>query len=1056
MNRKTHGAVSVFLVIILVPCIVITSLFVDMGRVYLGKSMSYSAVDLALNTVMSHYDYDLNDYYGFVASSQDMDEAIKKASQYFLDSLNSKKLEKEDLSTVYDQAMYLADKSKISDLLLLDCQTAPSDMIRTIPDGNLSNPALIKAQIIEFMKYRAPIELLEATGILNGLKSVSKELDNIEKDNKLIEKKRSYYEAESKLLEAAEKVYDDIEAYKKLGATKETLEQIADRLNSYEGQYREIHETLVKDLYNTDGLTAISRVTFAINNDGYRPYPYYNNGESDKRLATQSKIEDIMNDLAKSITDFISEKESIKFQEYISGSTYDIQWWAQHKNISLSKFNQSAEIMLKDYNCLVNALDFMDSDTLTAYNDENVRLIITGKDKESYSQCNQELSFREHIDWLKSDVETLYNTYLAATLTKDVNHSDKFIQNMSRLESISGNSTYQAAINASAHNLTNGKNVVQTITDIHTNVTNDRDNLQACSDALKKAIDDLGKLSEAIKAYKESFDKWDNTANLTDTDMGEQDRTVIAELEAKYAKDITPERIQELKTRLENMKTVDDTLLLAIKEMKYGSKKITDIPDYNAAKNASGIKADKIGLTKDELDSYISSSFTFLKRDGSDVSVSITAENNPNIEYEPRPKLYVWIKEQDWAKKTKDEREEGKKDHKDNEAEEKKLKEDADQSADSSTLKDIKNDFQSSADAFPSGLNMSGLDALDAFKTIVDLAIKLASDFQGAITQMRDSLYATEYVFGNFSYNTYEKEGKYETAKEMVKESMLSGYSIESINKLNADDVALLYSNAALIKEWNRTDLTFSGNKSLTNKMVNSDNNYAYGGEIEYILYGKDNDSNIKKAYNSIYVIRLVVNTVAGFITFFAPEVPKDGGELALKYDAIKFVAMGISSATGGIIPEPLARIVLIGIEVLVETNRDMKYLKAGLPVKLVKVKAEEDNWGENKEVKSPGVYFSYKDYLYVFTIIGFTNKDKANAMYARVGDVVQANMRMIIGEKGTSYTLNKAQVYYKFHTTIRVKPLMLTLPFTDGYSNNPKDSTDWCTFSYDVVRGYS
>ena len=43
---------------------------------------------------------------------------------------------------------------------------------------------------------------------------------------------------------------------------------------------------------------------------------------------------------------------------------------------------------------------------------------------------------------------------------------------------------------------------------------------------------------------------------------------------------------------------------------------------------------------------------------------------------------------------------------------------------------------------------------------------------------------------------------------------------------------------------WNNEAVTFSENKTLTNKMINSSNNYSYGNEVEYIIYG---NSNAKK-----------------------------------------------------------------------------------------------------------------------------------------------------------------------------------------------------------------
>lgn len=68
MNRfkKTKGAVSIFLVIILVPMMTVSALFVDASKVSLAKSVSESAGDLTLNTALTDYDTKLKDMYGLL------------------------------------------------------------------------------------------------------------------------------------------------------------------------------------------------------------------------------------------------------------------------------------------------------------------------------------------------------------------------------------------------------------------------------------------------------------------------------------------------------------------------------------------------------------------------------------------------------------------------------------------------------------------------------------------------------------------------------------------------------------------------------------------------------------------------------------------------------------------------------------------------------------------------------------------------------------------------------------------------------------------------------
>ena len=72
--QKSRGAISVFLTIILVPCIITVCLFDDVCRVQLSQAQAASAADLALHSLMADYDKDLKEKYGFVASSQEMND----------------------------------------------------------------------------------------------------------------------------------------------------------------------------------------------------------------------------------------------------------------------------------------------------------------------------------------------------------------------------------------------------------------------------------------------------------------------------------------------------------------------------------------------------------------------------------------------------------------------------------------------------------------------------------------------------------------------------------------------------------------------------------------------------------------------------------------------------------------------------------------------------------------------------------------------------------------------------------------------------------------------
>lgn len=162
-TKKEKGAVSVFLVIILVPCMLVASIFVDVGRVSLSKSAAESASDLALNSLMTNYDFDLNDWYGMVASCQNIDEFYEASEKCFESALKSQNLSDDEITTLLGSfKSMIGDTADVVDYLQV---TPTSDdnfaKIGAMEGANLANSTMLKSQIVDFMKYRAPLAACE-------------------------------------------------------------------------------------------------------------------------------------------------------------------------------------------------------------------------------------------------------------------------------------------------------------------------------------------------------------------------------------------------------------------------------------------------------------------------------------------------------------------------------------------------------------------------------------------------------------------------------------------------------------------------------------------------------------------------------------------------------------------------------------------------------------------------------------------------------------------------------------------------------------------------------
>ena len=150
---------------------------------------------------------------------------------------------------------------------------------------------------------------------------------------------------------------------------------------------------------------------------------------------------------------------------------------------------------------------------------------------------------------------------------------------------------------------------------------------------------------------------------------------------------------------------------------------------------------------------------------------------------------------------------------------------------------------------------------------------------------LRNKLFFADYVMSMFSYDTIENEYKVE----------------KNVTEVKAGDIL-----------------------SLTKCDISPANNYAYGAEVEYIIYGGGNTGNITKAYGSIYAIRFGFNLIYAFAT---SEI-RDGA-LAM--------ATPISAATLGVIPVPLIQAVIIIALACCESGIDLVELQGGNAVPLYK-----------------------------------------------------------------------------------------------------------------------
>lgn len=1104
--HKNRGAISVFLVMILVPCMLIASIFVDISRVQLSRAVAESSADLALSTLMANYDYDLSEYYGLMGSCQNIGEYYAAAAEYYDVSLRSRDVEDEEIQLLYQRVMNDmgtgSGDETISDILRVQNRTQGA-LISPLEGANMYNATILQEQIVEFMKYRGPIVISQE--ILEKIRSDPGvgDLEGSDENKVLADNKTDFYEAEGELLKAAFDVYwltrDYTDAVGNSGEHMSAgkLEGYAQDLENYRKAYGEIHRYLVGNLYNTDSLTDVySRVTADL--DTYRedydktstdifsrkeeptpsPAATAAPGETGAPASNPApsqvpvyyidgdRVTELLEELATARDEFVTAKNDYiegcgSLMETLPGSgdgdAHAVQWWVQMNaavNSSAGtnytdRLRSRADALVRAYAKVLAMADCEPGDNMPA-NWENDRAELI------------------------NDVKSLHGQYLTPGETND---TDRYLNAVNRLEQVSAANLDKL----SAGNLyvdVDGQN--RSIENALTYMQGQLDSMQKDVLLYEGLLDKLLDASSGAPApvtnlyslagqYAATLHTWSNSANVSDTDMAKEDREEIDKLKNLQDDDrdsteicvtIDGNAVEEMKTRLANIRSQYQIIDSAIREMKYGNTCLLDILHVDTLKTCAGgvVQAEGIGLTNQAVREYADSTFSrlFVPAEGNIATLRDTGDRaydplmSPFTGQTDTPELYIYM-----HSKFKDT-------SRDKVAEEEQEQKEAQEQADKKEKEKDNDRYRGEGtDITPTAVSRGdGFNFADSMLTGLITIISNLS--RGDVDNIRDDIYATAYIMEMFSYATFENEGKYGLQGDEKTELTLSNYK----GAYSASEGAPEQEDT-----WLSANAKDSYNKTLTNRLINRDNNAAYLAEVEYILYGKSNVESVKAAYNDIYRMRYAVNLVSAFANFW------NGNNNTSK--AINGVAAFIAVLTAGVIPAALTKVILLPILTVFETCNDLNRLEAGFPVELYKQAGDwwygfesgdgsAQNW-EKKKVSdfmreltgitpenrlNPDKGLQYSDYLTLFVYLGLQREDDmSEKMYLRMADVIQANMRKATGD--AEYALTNTQVYFRLKAKLRVEPLMLTLPYYTDYVNDPTMKDDWCTFEVETIRGY-
>ena len=201
--------ISIFLALIMLPMFTVAGLTIDGARLSAARMAVSGAGDLAMNAALSEYNVNLHEIYGLFAMSESTEELQKNVSRYFQNTINNTGLLAGSDSytrSFINSIGSLFSSDEISFDNIVDMQVDDFKLVE-VSNSALANPTVLERQIVEYMKYRGPVNL--GTGLLTKIGL----LGETSKQTKAIESKLKYEKKLNTVQEACETAYKAINAY---------------------------------------------------------------------------------------------------------------------------------------------------------------------------------------------------------------------------------------------------------------------------------------------------------------------------------------------------------------------------------------------------------------------------------------------------------------------------------------------------------------------------------------------------------------------------------------------------------------------------------------------------------------------------------------------------------------------------------------------------------------------------------------------------------------------------------------------------------------------------
>ncbi len=184
--KRNEGAITVYICILISIMLVLTGVLVDGARARVAESQVQNVTEAAANSLLANYNNILKEWFGLMAMSENNPGVLEEELMYYLNrnlmtELGAEKKNLSDASWDYAKKFFNIE-NKYESVRFLDMYDYRLEEVKAVPLYNLAENEVLRAQIVDYMKYRAPEilaeEFLEKINVFKSYKKQAKVLSS--------------------------------------------------------------------------------------------------------------------------------------------------------------------------------------------------------------------------------------------------------------------------------------------------------------------------------------------------------------------------------------------------------------------------------------------------------------------------------------------------------------------------------------------------------------------------------------------------------------------------------------------------------------------------------------------------------------------------------------------------------------------------------------------------------------------------------------------------------------------------------------------------------------